>query len=450
MGWGIKTYFENQYSLADAFFFNNQALIWELQKEFPDQANINFTTYETSDIQRMAQKFKLTSRKLLGHLWDRDVVAFYGDPAWEARLPLTDPAWSFTFTHTGENVVIEITAQKDGTWGDRPLAIPFPQRLGGIRLVSCTPKTDVLVTDDFALIDLAGKTRKAGETIRLQFGAHPLDSKPTTKKRPTLAALYFAGKNRAALTQALEKSSGATRDDLTFLIANMPLRDLKNLAPDFLLENIQYAQKARAEAPWKTRITDELYREYILPYANLSETRDPWRKDFYTRFKPLVANISEPGEAAIKLNTTIYDLLNVHYHATKRPRPDQSPAESIQATYASCSGLSILLVDACRAVGIPARVAGVAQWTKGPGNHTWVEIWDGQWHCIGAAESKALDDVWFGTGAAQADASQPFKRIYAAKFSRDTLYFPMVWNPYAHYVPAVDVTARYKKQFKKP
>ncbi|MCK4565429.1 MAG: transglutaminase domain-containing protein, partial [Verrucomicrobia bacterium] len=136
--------------------------------------------------------------------------------------------------------------------------------------------------------------------------------------------------------------------------------------------------------------------------------------------------------------------------ATKRPRPDQSPSESIKASYASCTGLSILLVDACRAVGIPARVAGVAQWTGSPGNHTWVEVWDGQWHCIGAAESKALDDVWFGPGTAKADSTDPLRRIYAVKFSRDTLRFPMVWNPYADYASAEDVTARYKQLFGKP
>ena len=54
----------------------------------------------------------------------------------------------------------------------------------------------------------------------------------------------------------------------------------------------------------------------------------------------------------------VFKAVNVKYHATKRLKPDQSPSESMKIGYASCSGLSIILVDACRAVGVPARVVG--------------------------------------------------------------------------------------------
>lgn len=37
-----------------------------------------------------------------------------------------------------------------------------------------------------------------------------------------------------------------------------------------------------------------------------------------------------------------------------------SPSQVIRAGHASCSGLSIFLASACRAVGVPARVAGAA------------------------------------------------------------------------------------------
>ena len=45
-------------------------------------------------------------------------------------------------------------------------------------------------------------------------------------------------------------------------------------------------------------------------------------------------------------------MINVRYHARKRPKPDQSPYESIDAGFASCTGLSVLLIDACRSVGV--------------------------------------------------------------------------------------------------
>jgi transglutaminase-like putative cysteine protease len=142
------------------------------------------------------------------------------------------------------------------------------------------------------------------------------------------------------------------------------------------------------------------------------------------------------------LNKYVFDVTHVAYSATKRPKPDQSPYESIRAHYASCTGLSILLTDALRSVGIPARIAGIARWPDDSGNHTWVEIWDGQWHYLGASESTSLDQAWFTSKAAHTDVRHP---IYATSFKRTGLSFPMPWAPMLDDVPAVDVTARYTK-----
>jgi hypothetical protein len=122
------------------------------------------------------------------------------------------------------------------------------------------------------------------------------------------------------------------------------------------------------------------------------------------------------------------------------------------AGYASCSGLSILLVDACRAVGVPARTAGIPAWTvpKGDangnhaGNHTWVEVWDRQWHYLGASEVSKLDHTWFSGNAGNADPTQPAHRIYASSFRKTGLSFPMVWDLADNSVNAFDVTAFYK------
>ena len=105
-------------------------------------------------------------------------------------------------------------------------------------------------------------------------------------------------------------------------------------------------------------------------------------------------------------------------HARKRPKPDQSPLESIEAKYASCSGLSILLIDACRAVCVPARFAGTPRWTTKWGNHSWVEIWDERWHFTGACEydPSGLDKAWFLADASQARKDDPRHAIYASSW----------------------------------
>jgi len=199
---------------------------------------------------------------------------------------------------------------------------------------------------------------------------------------PVLAS---AGTNRPAIQQAWEQIPEARREGLKFLLENMPDRDLQTLSTEFLVDNITQAYDAFEQAPWHDSVPKEIFFNEILPYANITETRDEWRKMLREKCAPLVADCKTPGEAALRLNEKLYPLVKVKY-STGRKRADQSPAESMASGLASCTGLSILLVDACRAVGVPARLAGTPMWANRSGNHTWVEIWDGAWHFTGAAE----------------------------------------------------------------
>jgi predicted esterase len=149
-------------------------------------------------------------------------------------------------------------------------------------------------------------------------------------------------------------------------------------------------------------------------------------------------------EAAQALNAALFIKLKVRY-STQRNRPDQSPSESMKTGLASCTGLSILLVDACRSVGIPARLAGIPRWVNKPGNHTWVEIWDGGWHFTGACEHdpKGLNRAWFTGDAALARKDSVEHAIYATSFKKTKTPFPLVWAPNAKDIFAENVTDRY-------
>ncbi|MCY2925250.1 MAG: hypothetical protein NT031_07400 [Planctomycetota bacterium] len=257
-------------------------------------------------------------------------------------------------------------------------------------------------------------------------------------------ALDRAGGNRPQLEKALACVPGPQREGMEFLIANMPDRDLTSLSAEFLIENVSVAYEAFAKSPWAGQVSKELFLNDVLPYVNLNERRDNWRKDFTTRFGPLVKDCRTISQAAASLNAKIFAELKVRY-STERPKPDQSPYESTAVGKASCTGLAILLVDACRAVGIPARVAGAPAWADGSGNHTWVEVWDGRWHFTGAGEpaGEKLDDAWFVARASQAKKDHPMHALYAASFRRTGIHFPLGWDPAATYVPAVNVTERY-------
>lgn len=259
----------------------------------------------------------------------------------------------------------------------------------------------------------------------------------------TAAVLRAAGDNGRELESALRRAPPAQRDALRFLVESMPDPDRETLSADFLLRHVDAALAARS-APWMDRVPEDLFLNDVLPYASLNETRELIRPRMREIALPLVRECQTPGEAALALNRTLFAQVKVRY-STERKKPDQNPRETMDSGLATCSGLSILLVEACRSVGVPARVAGTPMWRNGSGNHTWVEIWDGDWHFVGAAEpdARGLDHAWFKGHAAQADARRALHRIYASSFRRTDRPFPLVWDLSINWVPAVDVTARY-------
>lgn len=257
-----------------------------------------------------------------------------------------------------------------------------------------------------------------------------------------------AGDNAKELKKALKEVPRNEREGMAFLISYMPERDAKSLSADFLLENVQYAYKARAEFPWAKEGPDSVFLNDVVAYANLNENRESWRKDFYERFKKYVAPCKTMREAIDSVNKNVRDELLVDYN-TKREKPDQAPYESMRQHMASCSGLSILLTDAFRAVGIPSRVAGTPAWHDDRGNHNWNEVWiDGQWRFTEYYPSDDLDQSWFLTDAGKAIKEDVRKAIYAASFKPTGCYFPLVWDEDIRYVHAENVTDRYTSLYR--
>lgn len=261
-------------------------------------------------------------------------------------------------------------------------------------------------------------------------------------------ALARAGQNAERLRSALRGTPESQREGMAFLIANMPDRDLRSLSGEFLLRNVRLAYDAIHRVPWGKSIPKEVFLNDVLPYANVNEKREDWRSEFFERFLPLVADCKTPGEAAKTLNAKVFGMLGVRY-SRKRKKPDQSPSESMETGLASCTGLSIVLADACRAVGIPARLTGIARWVNKRGNHTWVEIWDRGWHFTGACEPNDLDKTWFEHDASLAKRDERLHAIWAASFRKTGAAFPMVWAPRNREISAVNVTDRYTKQGQK-
>lgn len=178
-GWGVKDYFLGQpgrFTLAESFFLNNQALMQRLEAEFPgkqlDLENYNMET----DPKLMDGYVKAlgyaawneTAKTHLGLLWDRDTVALYGDPAWDARLAPRELAWKQALTEKDGTFTFELTALKDAASG-RPPAAFLPRRIAGLELLE-GKELEPLITDTFILLPKLTRFEK-DKTYKVVFKA---------------------------------------------------------------------------------------------------------------------------------------------------------------------------------------------------------------------------------------------------------------------------------------
>ena len=91
-GWGVHNYFINNpgsMSFATAFFANQQSLLHLFHSKY--SRHVETPLGEHREVYHRCFNSDLTaqeglSRECSGLLYDRDNVAFYGDPAWEATL----------------------------------------------------------------------------------------------------------------------------------------------------------------------------------------------------------------------------------------------------------------------------------------------------------------------------------------------------------------------------
>ena len=258
-----------------------------------------------------------------------------------------------------------------------------------------------------------------------------------------------APERQTALTEVLAQTPKGNREGMAYLLAYMSKNDIDTMNLDLLKENVDYAYKAYNDFAWTKELPKEIFLNEVMPYAVYDEVRDSWRPMFYEMFSPLVQNSTDIFQAIDTVNKSIKDMVGVTYN-TKRRKANQSPRESMEIHMASCTGLSILLVDALRAVGIPARLAGTPMWVSLEGNHNWVEVWaDGKWYVTEYSPEK-LDHAWFMPRAGKADKSKPIHWIYAVSYKPTGLPFPRGRrnNPDSMDVTSIDVTDRYIALYK--
>lgn len=178
MGWGVKSQFEEaRCSFSEAFYLQNQLLLWAtlnirdgaLAKVAIDPAVF---AHGTKGLIQAHEKAVSATRDgktgvdsaSVGYLWDRDLVAFYGDPAYQVTFPKTQRTLDVSVK--GNAVTVEFL--KDVAFGElleykspRPVVKLLETPPPGTKLVDAQgkPVERAVVNDRFLLIPLSGQHR---------------------------------------------------------------------------------------------------------------------------------------------------------------------------------------------------------------------------------------------------------------------------------------------------
>ena len=253
----------------------------------------------------------------------------------------------------------------------------------------------------------------------------------------------------------------AEREAMEFLYAYMPLSDLADYTPQFFLQQVRYAFKARAEMPWGKDVPEDVFRHFVLVYRVNNENLDMARMVFFRELKERVQGMTIE-EAALEVNHWCHE--HVAYRASDSRT--SAPLATMRTSLGRCGEESTFAVTALRAVGIPARQCYTPRWAHCDDNHAWVEVWvagesgesgtsgaSGEWKFLGACEpDPRLDMGWFSVPSTRCMMvhSKAFGRYKGDEevVKRTALYCEL--NLLSHYAPTRRVTVTVQDEEGKP
>ena len=191
-GWGGLKYWlttPGRYTLAEAFYLNQQDMLHQLEEWCPGLGERAFPFGEEGFAEEdFVRADSVAGRKLsadeTGFFFDRDVLAFYGDPAWDVRLRELPAERDFTVSerHEKGQCILTVTTSaafdaermaggrfKEEHVGRLPFSYFFPERLPNPRLAA-GQAWNAVVDENFLLIYDPGFEPGKTYTIRLDTG----------------------------------------------------------------------------------------------------------------------------------------------------------------------------------------------------------------------------------------------------------------------------------------
>lgn len=179
-GWGTLGLLQSQpgaMTVAEAWFFNHQQMVEELRTKYPKAAGFDYAWDAKSSVEsfmRAAQKGGISGKEKdeMGLAFDRDVVALYGDPAYDARLDGTK--WKAPFEFELKKVGAYWTLTVLGNEAKvleafhGPVCVRLPLPCVDPVAIGTLPDGTILA-DNFVIVPDAGKAAGATGKFELRF-----------------------------------------------------------------------------------------------------------------------------------------------------------------------------------------------------------------------------------------------------------------------------------------
>lgn len=139
------------------------------------------------------------------------------------------------------------------------------------------------------------------------------------------------------------------KEAVEFLYSWMPDSDRTTLPPGFIIRNAMHALRARSAYSWASDVPWHVFLNDVLPYASLTEPRQPFREDphIYRFFSALLnehkAELASTGDVAVLLNRLAWTIVDPPIKFVAAPPctiNSYAPFETMERHNSSCTGLA--------------------------------------------------------------------------------------------------------------
>ena len=233
-------------------------------------------------------------------------------------------------------------------------------------------------------LQLAGSNRGQLETVLKRYGRDPADSLKYKAAEFLIANMpgkyseYYDAPWNDVATVCLRWTSSADIQsvlDVYKLGALVKREDVKCIAADYLISNIELAFRAWQDKPWGKYIPFEIFCEEILPYRVSTEPLENWREKVLASFADINKRLREDSTmTAVRACAEVNRLLP--QFKMDKDFPAMSYSQLMASTRSLCSGQAALAAFVMRALGIPVTLDFTPHWAQRPHGHDWNSVCD--------------------------------------------------------------------------